>query len=156
MKSNTRSYFTSLLILILGLGLGTPVLASTPTNETTIKEINQQTKELLESLKKYTAEQRDEAMGKIKLALDKLDKRIEALETDIVNKWDVMDQVAREKAHASLRALHHQRTVVAEWYGSMKNSSVGAWGHMKQGFSSAYEALHDAWSKAEKEYTVDK
>ncbi len=156
MKSNATSFVTTILVLVLGLGLGAPVLAAHHGNETTIEEINQQTRELLALLKDYSAEQRDEAIAKTKDALDKLDKRIEALENEMVNKWGEMDQAAREKAHASLKAMRQQRTEVAEWYGSMKNSSVSAWGHMKQGFSSAYEALHEAWTNAEKEYKADK
>jgi len=65
-----------------------------------------------------------------------------------------MNKAAREKARDSLKALHKQRTKVAEWYGSMKSSSADAWKHMKQGFSDAFKALYNAWEKSEKEFST--
>lgn len=73
----------------------------------------------------------------------------------MLEQWDDMDQAAREQARASLQALREQRTRVAEWYGSMKSSSAGAWGHIKQGFSKAYQALHEAWEQSEREFHAD-
>ena len=67
-----------------------------------------------------------------------------------------MDAAAREKARARLKELRSQRTQVAEWYGSLKSSSGDAWEHMKEGFSDAYTALHDAWEKAAKDFSSDK
>lgn len=125
-------------------------------NDASIEEIQQQTRELLQALKSYGADQRDEALQKIRSAQNSLDRRIESLEREIANTWDQMDQAAREKALASLQALRQQRTLVAEYYGSLKTSSTAAWGRIKQGFSSAYGALHDAWQAAEKEFGKDK
>ncbi len=126
------------------------------TDKTSIEDVQQKTDELLHTLTSYTAEQRDEAMQKTKAALDSMDKRIDAMEAQMYNNWDKMDKAAREKSQASLKALRQQRTKVAEWYGSMKNSSVGAWGHMKEGFSDAYKSLHEAWEKSEKEFSSNK
>lgn len=123
--------------------------------KTSIKEVKQETQDLLRTIKAYTADQRDEAKRDIKTALDKLDKRIDALETRIYDNWDSMEKSARERARANLRALRRQRTKVAEWYGSMKSSSYDAWSHMKKGFSDAYKALSDAWEKSEKEFESD-
>lgn len=50
-----------------------------------------------------------------------------------------------EQSRLTLKSLRDQRTQVAEWYGSLKSSSAGAWEQMKTGFSSANSALHDAW-----------
>lgn len=125
--------------------------AEKSSDETSIEEVKQKTKELLDTLKSYTAEQRDEAMQKTKSALDNMDKRIDALETQVYNNWDKMDKAARQKSQDSLQALRKKRTQVAEWYGSLKNSSADAWGRMKNGFSEAYTALHDAWEKSEEE-----
>ncbi len=63
-----------------------------------------------------------------------------------------MDKAARERARGTLTALHRQRIRVAEWYGSLKNSSIEAWERMKNGFSDAYNSLRSSWEKADKEY----
>lgn len=153
MKLNKKSACVILVIGMLGI---TPLcFAQTSNSKATMEDVKKETQDLLQTLKSYTAEQKDEAMHKTKAALDRLDKRIDALETRIDNNWAKMDKAAREKARASLRAMHRQRTQVAEWYGSMKSSGKDAWGHMKNGFSDAYKALSDAWQKSEKEFGVN-
>jgi hypothetical protein len=162
MKGKKLLRYACLFTLISMLGIVPLCAAETSpdqtnqTDKTTIEDVQQKTDELLHTLKSYTADQRDEAMQKTKTALDDMDKRIDALETKMYNNWDKMDKAAREKSQASLKTLRQQRTKVAEWYGSMKNSSVGAWGHMKEGFSDAYKSLHEAWEKSEKEFSSNK
>lgn len=146
--------FTTMLIGVLALApLG---YGKSDSEKTTIAEVRQETQELIQTLKSYTADQRDEAIQKTKSALEKLDKRIDALESRIDNNWDNMNQAAREKARSSLKELRRQRTKVAEWYGSMKSSSANAWDHIKNGFSDAYNALYEAWEKSEKEFKSGK
>ena len=139
-----------LLVVLLVLALVSPPAAAA--EDDSAANIKQQTVELLQALKSYGAEQRDEALARSRAALDNLDRRIESLESKMLDQWDDMDQDAREQARASLQALREQRNRVAEWYGSMKTSSAGAWGHIRQGFSQAYEALHEAWEKSEQEF----
>ena len=67
-----------------------------------------------------------------------------------------MNEAARKEARENLRALRKQQNQVAEWYGSMKTSSVDAWDHMKKGFSDAYKSLENAWEKSEKEFGSSK
>ena len=117
-------------------------------------EVKKETRDLLKAISDYSIDQRDEAVRRAKESLDILDKRIDALEASIDENWDKMDAAAREKARASLKALHRQRTLVAEWYGSLKNSTGEAWGHMKKGFSDTYKALSDAWAKSVKEFSL--
>jgi uncharacterized membrane-anchored protein YjiN (DUF445 family) len=113
----------------------------TPSAET----IEQDTQDLLESLKAYGADQRQEAVEATKTALDAADERIDALQTRLDDNWDSMSEAARAKAQASMKALRERRTEVAEWYGSMQTSSDSAWDEIKQGFAQAYEALAEAW-----------
>jgi chromosome segregation ATPase len=153
-KKTSRRTFMFILIAMLGI---TPLChAETSNDKTSIEEVNKEAKHLLQALKAYTADQRDEAIHKTKAALDNLDKHIDALETRIDSNWDKMDKAARKKARASMKVLHERRTQVAEWYGSLKSGSVDAWEQMKKGFSDAYMSLHDAWKKSEKEFGADK
>ena len=131
-------------------------LAAAESDNGSVQEIRKETRELLAALKTYTASQRDEALEKIRVTQDNLDRRIEALEREIAENWDEMDQAAREKSQASLRALREQRIRVAEFYGSLRSGSAAAWDHIKDGFLNAYRALHDAWEKAEKDTDMDK
>ena len=141
------------LLLIGGLGLG-PGLAAA--EQTSADDIRRETAELLQALKSYGAEQRDEALDKSRSALDSLDRRIEALESRMLEQWDEMDAAARARTRESLQALREQRTRVAEWYGSLKSGSANAWEHIRQGFSSAYEAMLEAWEKSEHELRPDR
>ena len=152
MKFEKPSCCALMFIWIVLYGITPLCYAQTASGKTSIEEVKQETQDLIQAVKGYTADQRDEAIQKTKEALDNLDKRIDALETRIDNDWDKMDKAAREKARAGLRALRKQRTQAAEWFGSLKSSSAGAWGHMKKGFSDAYRALYDAWEKSEKEF----
>jgi len=153
LKKMSCCVFTFMLIAVLGIAL--PGYAETSSEKTSIEEVKQETQDLIQTLKAYSADQRDEAIQETRSALKNLDKRIDALETSIDNNWDNMNKAAREKARNSLKALRKQRTKVAEWYGSLKSSSVDAWEHMKKGFSDAYNALYDAWEKSEKEFSTD-
>jgi TolA-binding protein len=156
MKFKKTSCCLFMFMLIVGLGIALPDDAQTSSEKTSMEEVKQEAQDLIQALKNYTADQRDEAVQKTKSALQTLDKRIDALETRIDNNWDNMNKAAREKARANLKALHKQRTKVAELYGSMKSSTVSAWEHMKKGFSDAYSALYDAWEKSEKEFSTGK
>ena len=150
MKYTKMIYSTFVLIAMLVI---TPLCyAESSKEKTSIKEVKQETQDLIQALGAYTADQRDEAVQRAKTALHNLDARIDSLETRIDNKWDQMNKAAREKARANLKALRKQRNKVAEWYGSLKASSAGAWEYMKKGFSDAYKALGDAWEKSEKEF----
>jgi len=156
------------LIIVFGIVSGCSDQTSTDTKttktdeiaskreKTTAKEVKQEAQDLLQALKGYTADQRDEAIQKTKTALDDLDNRIDALQTRIDNNWDQMNKAAREKARADLKALRKQQTNAAEWYGSLKSSSAGAWEQTKKGFSDAYKDLADAGEKAEKEFDSGK
>lgn len=126
-----------------------------PKDQTTAEEVRQEVADAAVAIRDYTADKRVEAAAKAKAGLDAIDARIEALQERIEKRWEKMDEAAREKARASLRTLQRERVEVAEWYGGLKNSSAGAWEHMKAGFSSAYGSLRGAWQKAEQEYADD-
>lgn len=156
MKSK-KNIYSLFLFMIFALFAGVPAsYADSSNKEATAKEVKKEMQDLLEVLKTYTVEQRDEAVEKTQKALDKLDKRIDALQVRIDKNWNTMTNTAREEARANMKALRKQRTQVAEWYGSMKNSSASAWEKMKQGFSDAYKKLEEAWEKSEKEFNSEK
>ncbi len=143
-------------VLALGVTLViAPTAWAADEDEPTAGDIRQETRELMQALKAYGADKRDQAVEQTQAALDNIDRRIEALEANMLENWDKMDQAARDKARASLNALRAQRTEVAEWFGGLKNSSASAWGHLKKGFSDAYQAMSQAWEKSEEDVGAD-
>ncbi len=134
----------------------TPLSFAGMSSDTTFKDVKQETRDLVKALKSYTSDQRDEAIEKTKAALEDLDERIDELETRIDKNWDKMKQATRDKARANLKALHKMRIAVAEWYGSLKNSSADAWDHIITGISDAFTVFHESWENAEKEFESDK
>ena len=109
MKYNKISRSAFMIALITMLGIAPLSVAGTSSDQTSIKHVKQETQELMQALKAYTAEQRDEAIQKTKAAIDNLDMRID-------RKWNAVDKAARENARASLKALRKQRNQVAERY----------------------------------------
>ncbi len=141
-----------LYALVALLGYAPVCFAGSAEDKTSMEEVKKETADLVETLKAYTAEQREEAVAKTSIALEMLDHRIDALELRVDEHWDEMSKTARKNARASLRALRKQRTDVAERFGSLKTSSIDAWGQMKKGFSDAYRDLSKAWQKAQEEF----
>ena len=145
-----------MLVVITLVFTTVPGAAKESADKTSITAVKQEAQDLMQALKSYSADQRDEALQQAGKTLDKLDKRIDALETDIKDNWEQMSKAARKETRENLKALREQRNQVAEWYGSMKTSSADAWEEMKKGFSNAYEALSNAWAESVKEFDSDK
>ena len=151
----TQEAKISVLVFVSIAFLAIPFLSladRTAKEKTTMEEVKQEIKEAFESMENYTADQRDEAVDKIKVALGNIDSQIEGMENRIGKKWDQMDQAARRKAKSTLASLRKQRNELAEWYGGLKYSSAEAWGHVKNGFLKSYKALSTAFGKAESEF----
>ncbi|MBE0501567.1 MAG: hypothetical protein IBX47_09005 [Desulfuromonadales bacterium] len=147
-----KSEFFSIFALIGVLGIAPLCYDASANEKTSATEIKQETQALLQTLKTYTIEQKDEAIAATGAALNRLDRDIDVLEKSIDKRWSKMDEVTCEKARASLKKLRTQRTQVAEWYGSLKSSAAGSWEHIKEGFSDAYKSLDKAWEKSEQEF----
>lgn len=146
----TKTISYSVLFLVFTLFAVTPLCTAATTNDkTSLEEVKQESKDLIQALKGYSVAQREEAAAKIKVTLGHLDQRINDLEITIGNKWDKMDTSAREKARASLAELRRERTEVAEFYGSLKSSSADAWEDLKKVFSDAYISLNETWERSE-------
>lgn len=124
----------------------TEIIAETETP--TFTELKQQWSEAVDTLKGYSAAQRDTALEEGKEALNTMDAYIEQLEAQTREEWDQLSETTREKRKNALRALREERTDLAEWYGAMKHSSASAWDEMKQGFIDAYGTLNESFGEA--------
>jgi len=117
----------------------------------TKKKMMTEVREASEMIKKYSVEQRDEAVQSMKSTLGKIDKRIDETESSLNRNWSRMTQSARKQKQKSIRALKKKRNEVAEWYGGLKHGSANAWDDIKKGFSDAYIGLGKALKKAERD-----
>ncbi len=130
---------------ILALLLGTHSAAYAEDEKT----VGQQLDGAVTAIKEFSQDKKDKTITQVEGALTKLDSRIEELEHKLDRKWESMDSAARVEARHSLQVLHKNRAKVAEWVGSMKQSTSSAWHKMKSGFSNAFSALEESWQDAE-------
>lgn len=120
--------------------------------KTTSMDVKKETKEALQAIKEYSADQRDMALQEVERLLDSLDSRIEDIQERFDRKWAEMDQATRRKMRQTLEELQKRRNEISEWYGGMKHSSVKAWDTVKGGFVEGYSAVAEAFDKAEDEF----
>ncbi len=139
-------------VLAALLGMSTMAFADGHKGSASAQDVKKETKELLQTINSYGSDKKDEVLEKSKKTLEKLDSQIDQLESKVDNNWDEMSKEARKEARENLRDLRKQRNEVAQWYGSMKSSSADAWEHVKKGFTDSYNALQNAWEKAQKEF----
>ena len=121
-------------------------------NKTTSTDVKRETREAIKAIENYSVEQRDKAIREIKVLIADLDARIDQMQSRIEKSWDELDQSSREKVRKTLKALREKRNDLSEWYGGLKHSSASAWDHVKAGFVEGYEALSNAFDKAESEF----
>lgn len=140
-------------LLLSMLLCGAPLSYAAADEDTaSIEAVQQETQALIAALKDYGANERDKAMQQAEQAMKRLDQRIDALQSRVDRHWTEMSAAAQKSAREDLKTLRQQRILLAERYGSWKSSSASAWEHMKHGFANAYQAMQDAWEKAEREY----
>lgn len=146
---NPMKYFIvfSLLALFVAATLSSVKAADT--------DVGKETREALAAIGVYSVEQKDAAVEKVKEMMDDLDERINELEGEAGEKWSDLKGSSREKYQTSLVALRKQRNELAEWYGSMKDSSKNAWNEVKIGFAKSYDTLVGSWRNTEQEIDQD-
>ena len=153
MKTRPFNHLVNLMIALTGLALASAVFAAQAAPpKTALQDVEKRVSEAVASIKTYTVDQRAEAVQKAKGILDDIDARIDQLDARVQQKWDRMDQAARQRAADDLATLRKERTRVAEWYGGLKHGSNQAWEDVKTGFSKSVRDLGDAFSKACREF----
>ena len=148
---------TAVSMLIAAVIILVPVLSlagqADQVNNTTSKDVKQETAEAIQAIKNYSFEQRDKAVKEVKAVLADLDGRIDRMQSRVEKKWNEMDQSTREQVRNTLKMLREKRNKLSEWYGGLQHSSAGAWTHVKEGFIEGYESVASAFDKAEDEFS---
>jgi len=141
--------------LLLFAGVSDSMASTDQQAGTTAAEVKTDATQTYDSLKKYTVEQRDEAVAAAEKMLTSLDARISELKHQLDGQWQEMSTSAREKTRNTLDSLQKEREKVAEWYGGMRHSSANAWEEVKKGFADSYDRLKNAFTKASKDFEKD-
>ncbi|OOV88366.1 hypothetical protein BTA35_0202295 [Oceanospirillum linum] len=147
--NNIFKIITSFLLLSVA---SFSMAANKEDTNVTAQDIRQETADVVETLQAYTEDQQQEAVQTARQVMQRADERINQLEAQIDNRWDQLSKPARKETQAALRELRQERNQLSEWYGSMKESSKGAWSEMRNGFNKAYQSMSDAWQDAQEEY----
>lgn len=147
--------FLAAVVVTVTLGLSSASCAQSDDDGTTAQDVEAETTQLINTLRQYTAEQRDEAIDEASQALEKLDGQINELEERIDRNWDTMSQQARQQARDNLDNLRERRSELADWYDEFRNSSASAWEEMKAGFTGAYKVMSDSWVNAKREFEAE-
>ena len=144
-------FVAAAVILISGLSYAGQKMEDP--DKTTAKDVKKQAMEAMQAVKGYSYQQRDKAMKEVKLAMEDLDNSIDRMQERIQENWAKMSAASKEKAKETLKELREQRNKLSEWYGELKQSSAGAWDHIKDGFVKGYESLLNSFEKAENEFS---
>jgi len=151
----TRCLFSVAVVTALTCASAPIATAQSADSDTEAKSVRKEASDVFVALEDYSIDQKDAAMSKAKAALDELDADIDALEASIRERSNQMTEATRKKADEALTDLRNRRSQVTQWYGELEQSSREAWNHVKEGFSSSYSALRDAWKMARKEFDED-
>lgn len=138
--------------LLLFAGVSNSMASADQQAGTSAAEVKTDATQTYDSLKKYTAEQRDEALAAAEKMMSSLDARISELQHQLDGQWQEMSKTARETTRNTLDSLQKEREKVAEWYGGMRHSSANAWEDVKKGFADSYDRLKNAFTKASKDF----
>jgi len=149
MKTRPVNNLVVVIIALTGLVMASAAFSAQATPpKTTTQNVEKKVTDAVAAIKTYAIDQRDEALQKAKIVMDDMDARIDQLEFQLHQKWDQMDQAARQRTVCDLAALRGERNKVAEWYGGLKHGSSQAWEDVKTGFSKSTQDLQDAFRKA--------
>jgi hypothetical protein len=152
MKTSTGTAILFFIHCLIFCASAPPVFAVDKDHgDTTLTEVKQEIRQSFKAIENYSAAQKDEAIKKTKAVLADLDTRIDDMENRSAAKWRSISDATRKKEQAALRELKRERIKVAEWYGSMKNSSAETWEDTKKAFLKSTDALSDAFNKAERQ-----
>ena len=141
----------SVFVLIF-LGASVSFAAHHEKQNTTASDVKEEALETYDVLKKYTHEQRDEAMEAAGEKIEKLDGQISELQKAIDDKWQDMSKAAQKQTREAIDKLRQQRQDLSEWLGGIRYGSEEAWEEVKKGFADSYDRLEKAFIQAREDF----
>lgn len=111
------------------------------------ENIETQMRDTWETIKQFSADQKEQALAALRHALDGLDEDIDQASEQIDDNWQDMSQDARLKKQEALSELKEQRETLQARYQQLEASLEDNWEAAKARFGGAWESTKDAWSQ---------
>ena len=99
-----KRYISSAILTAL-LGLSTIAFADGHNITASIEDVKKETKELLQTINSYGSDKKDELLKKSKKSLEKLDSRIDELESKVAAYEDEQERSQKESDESFVRFL---------------------------------------------------
>lgn len=148
LKQQNKRALILAAILATSLAATTVALAAQDQEAATISadQVQEEAAQAMQALANYTAQERDQALSAARKAMQQLDQQIDQREDALRDQWADMSTAAREQAKATLAQLRQTRNALGERYGALESGMDSAWNELRDGFTSAYEAVVEAWN----------
>lgn len=99
--------------------------------------------ELLNSIRQYSAEQKEELVKNTQSLLARFDKKIEEAESSFDKKWDSMSESAKKKSERTLERLKKERDEAKSWLEDAKESNAKTWSSVKGNLAESLTRLRE-------------
>ena len=116
------------------------------------EQMNKDVDEAVESIRAYSIEQRNVALGNAQRAQSEIDRGIGDMQRNINVHRGRMTASVRHQADATMADIRKRREDLSSWYGRMHHDSGQAWGDVKNGFVDSYHGISEALRKARVEF----
>lgn len=127
-----------------------------PSAEAQREKVRKEMDEAASEIQTYSQARRDEAVERARLAIDRMDRRIQQLQADWDRRTESMSQAARANRDKAMSGLRRQRSELSDRYRKMQDSSADIWAQVRDDFVSSYRRIADALRKATSEYDKDR
>ena len=115
-------------------------------DKVTINEVNQELKELVNGMKEYSYEEKDQATEQVKATINDINLRISKLNADVNQNTAEISESTKQQAEATIKVLERKRDKLSERYAKLEIASAEAWEELKAGFIDSYKALEKGLS----------
>lgn len=118
-------------------------------------EVMKEMQEAASAIGEYSVDQKDKAIVEAKELMDKLDKNMEETESSMKEKWNSLEDSAKQNYELSKKEMEKQRQELADWIDKMQDSSADAWEETKKGFAGAHDSLSSSWQRVKEEMATE-
>lgn len=109
------------------------------------ENVQVQMRETWESIKQFSAEQKDQALAALRQAMAALDEDIDNARANADENWENLSREARQKKEQALDEMGDRREDLDDEYQDLKAASADNWEAAKARFGGAWEKTKDAW-----------
>jgi len=131
-----------------------PVSDTQSKMETTAKEVTQETKDAMETVKDYAADQKEQYITMINTKLKDYDRKIDDLMSQAATKALALKGQAKDNWEKSVATLGEKQDVVALKIAELKSAGGDTYESAKSDVDSALNELADAYDKIRSQFDM--